>query len=65
MKKVLNADVTNVVEESLTGYLLAYKKYYKKIGDFNAFSYRGARQNKVALVIGGGSGHEPLWSRSC
>ena len=65
MKKVLNADVTNVVEESLTGYLLAYKKYYKKIGDFNAFSYRGARQNKVALVIGGGSGHEPLFTGYC
>ena len=65
MKKILNADVTNVVEESLTGYLLAYKKYYKKVGDFNAFSYRGARKDKVALVIGGGSGHEPLFTGYC
>ena len=54
MKKILNADVTNVVEESLNGYLLAYKKYYKKVDDFNAFYYRNARKDKVALVIGGG-----------
>lgn len=65
MKKILNADVSNVVEESLAGYLLAYKKYYKKIGDFNAFSYRGARKDKVAIVIGGGSGHEPLFTGYC
>ncbi|SCH06886.1 Uncharacterised protein [uncultured Clostridium sp.] len=32
MKKVLNADVTNVVEESLTGYLLAYKNTTKNWG---------------------------------
>ena len=25
-KKILNKDVSNVVEESLTGYLMAYKK---------------------------------------
>ena len=40
-------------------------KILQKIGDFNAFSYRGARQNKVALVIGGGSGHEPLFTSYC
>ena len=65
MKKILNADVTNVVEESLNGYLLAYKKYYKKVDDFNAFYYRNARKDKVALVIGGGSGHEPLFTGFC
>lgn len=65
MKKILNADVSNVVEEMLTGYLSAYKKYYKKIGEYNAFKYRGARKNKVALVVGGGSGHEPLFSGFC
>lgn len=65
MKKILNADVTNVVEESLNGYLLAYKKYYKKVDDFNAFYYRNARKDKVVLVIGGGSGHEPLFTGFC
>lgn len=46
MKKILNADVTNVVEESLNGYLLAYKKYYKKVDDFNAFYYRNGTQGQ-------------------
>lgn len=64
-KKILNKDVSNVVEESLTGYLLAYKKYYKKIGEYNAFKYKGHRKDKVALVIGGGSGHEPLFTGYC
>lgn len=65
MKKILNADVSNVVEEMLSGYLTAYKRYYKKIGEYNAFRYRGSRKDKVALVIGGGSGHEPLFSGYC
>lgn len=64
-KKILNKDVSNVVEESLTGYLMAYKKYYKKIGEYNAFQYKGHRKDKVALVIGGGSGHEPLFTGYC
>ncbi len=64
-KKILNKDASNVVEESLTGYLAAYKKYYKKIGEYNAFQYRGHRKDKVALVIGGGSGHEPLFTGYC
>lgn len=64
-KKILNKDVSNVVEESLTGYLMAYKKDYKKIGEYNAFQYRGHRKDKVALVIGGGSGHEPLFTGYC
>lgn len=65
MKKILNADVSNVVEEMLAGYLLAYKRYYKRIGDYNAFTYKGARKDKVAIVIGGGSGHEPLFAGYC
>ncbi|WP_138262311.1 dihydroxyacetone kinase subunit DhaL [[Clostridium] hylemonae] len=65
MKKILNTDVSNVVEEMLAGYLSAYRRYYKKIGEYNAFMYKGHRKDKVALVIGGGSGHEPLFSGYC
>lgn len=65
IKKILNKDVSNVVEESLAGYLTAYRKYYKKIGEYNAFFYREHRKDKVALVIGGGSGHEPLFTGYC
>lgn len=64
-KKILNKEVSNVVEESLVGYLTAYKKYFKKVGEYNAFSYRDNRKDKVALVIGGGSGHEPLFTGYC
>ncbi len=65
MKKILNADVSNVVEEMLLGYLSAYKRFYKRVGDYNAIMYRGHRKDKVALVIGGGTGHEPMFSGFC
>lgn len=65
MKKILNADVSNVVDEMISGYVSAYKKYYKRIGEYTAIKYRGARKDKVALVIGGGSGHEPLFTGYC
>lgn len=64
-KKILNPIVENTVEESLSGYLAAYKKYYKKVGEYTAIKYRNARKDKVALVIGGGSGHEPLFIGYC
>ena len=65
MKKILNADVSNVVDEMISGYVSAYKKYYKRIGEYTAIKYRDARKDKVALVIGGGSGHEPLFTGYC
>ena len=36
VKKILNADTSNVVEEMLSGFLSAYRKYYKKVGEYNA-----------------------------
>lgn len=65
MKKILNSDVSNVVDEMLLGYLTAYRNFYRKVDGYNAFTYRGHRKNKVALVIGGGSGHEPMFSGFC
>lgn len=64
-KKILNPNVDMTVEESLAGYLAAYRKYYKKVGGCNAIQYRNARKDKVALVTGGGSGHEPLFIGFC
>lgn len=61
MKKIINAS-ENIVEEMLTGYLSAYKRYFNRVGDLNAFTYTGRRKNKVSIVIGGGTGHEPLFS---
>lgn len=34
MKKFLNKDVSNVVGEMISGYVSAYRKYYKRIGDY-------------------------------
>lgn len=61
MKKIINKG-SNVVEEMLSGYLAAYGRYYEAIPGINAFTYKNRRKNKVSLVIGGGSGHEPLFS---
>ncbi len=64
MKKIINKD-SNIVEEMFSGFLSAYSRYYNRIGDKTSFSYRGRRKNKVSLVIGGGSGHEPLFIGFC
>ncbi len=31
MKKILNSDVSNVVDEMLLGYLTAYRNFYRKV----------------------------------
>lgn len=61
MKKILNQDA-DVVEQSIKGFLAAYERYYDAVPETNCFVYKNRRKNKVALVIGGGSGHEPLFS---
>ena len=58
MKKIINGS-SNIVEEMLEGFLAAHPRYYERIGSNNAFCYKNRRKNKVSLVIGGGSGHEP------
>lgn len=64
MKKIINSGST-VVEELVAGYVKAYPRYYERIRDINAFVYKGRRRGKVSLVIGGGTGHEPLFSGFC
>lgn len=61
MKKIINKD-SNIVEEMLSGYLSAYSRYYESVNGLNAFTYKDRRKDKVSIVIGGGSGHEPLFS---
>lgn len=60
MKKIMNRE-QDVVEEMLMGMIEAYGRYYERIGDLNALMYKGRRKDKVVLVVGGGSGHEPLF----
>lgn len=60
-KKILNAP-ENVVSEMMEGFLAAHSRHYEKAGDVNGILYKNRRKDKVALVIGGGSGHEPMFS---
>ncbi|MDF2873634.1 MAG: dhaK [Sporomusa sp.] len=59
MKKVIN-NAEQVVEEMLQGIILAHPQYVKRLQGFDVLVRENAPvQGKVALVSGGGSGHEP------
>jgi len=59
MKKLINA-AENVVNESLAGFCAAHSDIVR-IGEHAPFvQRRHLEPGKVALVSGGGSGHEPL-----
>ena len=58
MKKLIN-DVDNVVDEMLEGMVAACPKYVKRLPGLEVLVRAGGSEGKVALVSGGGSGHEP------
>ncbi|MBM6837141.1 dihydroxyacetone kinase subunit DhaK [Clostridium saudiense] len=58
MKKVIN-NPEYVVEEMLEGMIYAYPQYVKKLDNANILVRKDSKTDKVALVSGGGSGHEP------
>ncbi len=61
MRKIIN-ESTNVIGEMLEGFVAAYDKYYYKHPLVNGIIGKQRRHDKVSLVIGGGSGHEPMFS---
>lgn len=61
MRKIMN-NPDNVVTEMMEGYIGAYGRYVEKHPEVNGVISRQRRKDKVALVIGGGSGHEPMFS---
>lgn len=61
MRKIINSP-DNVVPEMMEGYISAYGRYYEKHPNVNGVILKQRRKDKVALVIGGGSGHEPMFS---
>ena len=61
MRKIIN-NPDNVVTEMMEGYIGAYGKYFQKHPEVNGVISKQRRKDKVALVIGGGSGHEPMFS---
>jgi dihydroxyacetone kinase-like protein len=58
MKKIINSP-TNVVEEMLMGVVAAHPQYVRRLEGFNVIVRTDSPTRKVALVSGGGSGHEP------
>ncbi len=58
MKKLIN-EVDNVVTEMLDGMVAAYPQYVRRLEGLEVLVRAGGSQGKVALISGGGSGHEP------
>ena len=58
MKKLIN-EVDNVVDEMLGGIAAAYPQYVRRLEGLDVLVRAGGSEGKVALVSGGGSGHEP------
>jgi len=58
MNKLINIP-ENVEKEMLDGMVKAHPEYIKKHGEFNILLRANRKEKKVALVSGGGSGHEP------
>lgn len=58
MKKVIN-DPSNVLSDMLKGIEYAHPEYLKKIEEGNVLIRKDKATNKVAIISGGGSGHEP------
>ena len=58
MKKFINA-VELVEDQMIHGMVKAYPQYLKKLDCGNVVVRSSKKENKVALISGGGSGHEP------
>jgi dihydroxyacetone kinase len=59
MKKIINKP-ENVVQEAVEGFISAYNQNLMKIDDVNGIVKKQLK-DKVSVVVGGGSGHEPLY----
>lgn len=58
MKKMINKP-ENIVTEMIGGMLKAFPDYLEQVGDLPVVKRKNKKQGKVALISGGGSGHEP------
>jgi phosphoenolpyruvate---glycerone phosphotransferase subunit DhaK len=59
MKKFMNG-IDTMLEESLAGFSRCHADLVTLDGEFRFVRRREKKQGKVALISGGGSGHEPL-----
>ncbi len=60
MKKLIN-DPRNMVREAFEGFVAMHKEHFRVLDKVNVVVKSKLDQGKVGLVIGGGSGHEPLF----
>lgn len=58
MKKIIN-NPDNVVDEMLDGMVAAHPDFVKRLDGTDVIVRATKKENKVAIVSGGGSGHEP------
>lgn len=58
MKKLING-IDDVVNEMLEGMVAAYPQYIKRLAGYDVVVRAGGSDGKVAIISGGGSGHEP------
>lgn len=58
---VFHNDSKNMVSEMIEGLVNAFPSHYERLKDKNCVLYTQRRRDKVALVTGGGAGHEPLF----
>lgn len=61
MKKIINAP-DDVVREALEGFTQCYHNCLSLHPEINGVLLKARTPDKVTLVIGGGSGHEPMFS---
>ena len=58
MKKIIN-NPDDVEVEMIEGFISAQYQHLRRLGNYNVVLRRELNRNKVALLAGGGSGHEP------
>lgn len=59
-KKIINAP-QDVVKEECEGFLAAFGEHFEAVQGVNGLVKKDIPAGKTALVIGGGSGHEPMF----
>lgn len=59
-KKIIN-DPSNVVDETLAGFIAAHGDAYELLPEVRGIVMK-EKQDKTAVLIGGGAGHEPMFA---
>ena len=60
MKKIIN-DPKDLLSEMIEGYLGVYGDILKQVENYTSLVRKKLEPDKVGLLIGGGSGHEPMF----